>query len=182
MDDCIRLGELAMKLGAREPLVADNLMDQERLWTARRSLAKTLKQVYAEVLAEDIVVPLAELPAMVGFIAALQQKYGTPVVPFGHVGDGNIHVDVCRASDDRDAWRRTCHALVDELTDRVIAAGGQITAEHGIGTAKLWLMNKALGPAELALMRRLKETLDPPGLMNPGKVLPGERESGEPGS
>jgi len=171
--DCVRLGELAMRLGAREPLVADNPTDQQRLWTARRSLAKTLKQVYAEVVAEDIVVPLVELPGMVAFISELQRRHGTPVVPFGHVGDGNIHVDVCRATGNRAGWHRTCRQLVEELTDRVIAVGGQITAEHGIGSAKRWLMRKALGPAELGLMRRLKDALDPHGIMNPDKVLPG---------
>lgn len=172
LEDCVRLGELAMRLGAREPLVADSPADQQRLWTARRSLAKTLKQVYHEVVAEDIVVPLAELPGMVRFIAELQHRHGTPIVPFGHIGDGNIHVDVCRADGDRACWRQTCRGIVEELTDRVIAVGGQITAEHGVGTAKRWLMKKAIGPAELDLMRRLKNALDPDNLLNPGKILP----------
>lgn len=172
LDDCVRLGELAMALGAREPLVADNPADQNRLWTARRSLAKTLKQVYREVFAEDIVVPLAELPATVEFIAGLEQKFGTPVVPFGHIGDGNIHVDVCRDSPDRVRWQNAATALIDELVDFVLARGGQITAEHGIGSARRGLMKRALGTAELATMRRLKEALDPDNLLNPGKILP----------
>jgi FAD/FMN-containing dehydrogenase len=63
---------------------------------------------------------------------------------------------------------------VDELVDFVLARGGQITAEHGIGSAKRHLMKKALGPAELAVMRKLKQALDPESLLNPGKVLPDE--------
>lgn len=172
LDDCIRLGELAMELGAREPLVADNPTDQTRLWTARRSLAKVLKQVYCEVFAEDIVVPLAELPATVEFIGRLEQKYRVPVVPFGHIGDGNIHVDVCRDHTDREAWQQTCAALIDELVDFVLQHGGQITAEHGVGSARRSLMPRALGPAELDTMRRLKTALDPDNLLNPGKILP----------
>jgi glycolate oxidase len=170
--DCVRLGEIAMRLGAAEPLVADNPTDQTRIWTARRSLAKTLKQVYAEVTAEDIVVPLAELPATVRFIAELERRHGTPVVPFGHIGDGNIHVDICRTLPDRNAWQNTCRVLVDELVEFVVGRGGQLTAEHGIGSAKRRLLPRAVGPAELALMRRLKQALDPDGLLNPGKVLP----------
>ncbi|MBN2538032.1 FAD-binding oxidoreductase, partial [candidate division WOR-3 bacterium] len=99
LSDCVRLGELAMELGAEEPLVADNPTDQERLWTARRSLAKTLKEIYPEVAAEDIVVPLSEIPATVARTAELARKLSLVVVPFGHIGDGNIHVDVCRNED-----------------------------------------------------------------------------------
>ncbi len=170
--DCVRLGEIAMELGAREPLVADNPTDQARLWQARRSLAKTLKKVYPEVAAEDIVVPLAELAPCVERIAELEKRHGVPIVPFGHVGDGNIHVDICRDTDDRAAGARARDRVIDELIDYVLARGGQVTAEHGIGSEKKHLMKKAVGPAELALMRRLKTVLDPDGLLNPGKILP----------
>lgn len=172
LSECVLLGETAMELGAREPLVADNATDQERLWTARRSLAKTLKQIYPQVTAEDVVVPLSELPGTVELVAGLQQKYGIPIVPFGHIGDGNIHVDICRTIADTGEWLRVRSAVVDELVDFVLARGGQITAEHGIGSAKRHLMKRALGPAELAVMRNLKRSLDPENVLNPGKVLP----------
>jgi glycolate oxidase len=172
LNDCVVLGETAMELGAREPLVADNVTDQERLWKARRSIAKTLKQVYSQVTAEDIVVPLSELPATVELVARLQEKHGIPIVPFGHIGDGNIHVDICRTITDEGEWLRVRSAVIDELVDFVLARGGQITAEHGVGSAKRHLMKRALGPAELAVMRNLKRALDPEGILNPGKVLP----------
>ncbi len=173
LDDCVRLGEIAMELGAEEPLVADNPADQERLWTARRKLAKTLKDIHPEVVAEDIVVPLAELPGTVASIARLEKKHGLVVVPFGHIGDGNVHVDICRpAGEEPKAWRARCDALVDELVDCVLAASGQISAEHGIGTEKRRLMTRALGRAELDVMRALKRALDPDSILNPGKILP----------
>jgi glycolate oxidase len=174
LSECVLLGETAMELGAREPLVADNATDQERLWTARRSIAKTLKQVYTQVTAEDVVVPLSELPATVELVAHLQKKHGIPIVPFGHIGDGNIHVDICRTITNDDEWQRIRSAVIDELVDFVLARGGQITAEHGVGSAKRHLMKRALGPAELGVMRRLKQSLDPEGLLNPGKILPEE--------
>jgi len=172
LSECVLLGETAMELGAREPLVADNATDQERLWTARRSIAKTLKQVYTQVTAEDVVVPLSELPATVELVARLQEKHGIPIVPFGHIGDGNIHVDICRNMADDGEWQRTRAAVVDELVDFVLARGGQITAEHGVGSAKRHLMKRALGPAELGVMRRLKQAMDPESILNPGKILP----------
>jgi glycolate oxidase len=142
------------------------------LGTARRSIAKTLKQVYTQVTAEDVVVPLSELPATVELVARLQEKHSIPIVPFGHIGDGNIHVDICRTITDDGEWQRVRSAVVDELVDFVLARGGQITAEHGVGSAKRHLMKRALGPAELGVMRRLKQALDPEDILNPGKILP----------
>jgi len=116
---------------------ADNATDQERLWTARRSIAKTLKQVYPQVTAEDIVVPLSELPATVELVAGLQQKYGVPIVPFGHIGERQYprrHLPA--PSPTKPKWQRVRAAVIDELIDFVLARGGQITAEHGIGSAK----------------------------------------------
>lgn len=171
--DCIAVGEAAIGLGAREPLVADNPTDQARLWKARRELHEVLKQYYAGLATEDVVVPLARVPDMVLWLAGLEQKHGVPIVPWGHIGDGNIHVGMCReACVDPAAWPEKKRAIVADLADYVIGIGGQISAEHGIGSTKKWLMHKALGPAELELMARLKRTLDPDSILNPGKILP----------
>lgn len=169
--DTVRLGEMALQLGAAEPLIADNPTDQARIWRARRELAKTLKKVYPEVAAEDIVVPLAELPATVEHIAALARRHAVTVIPFGHVGDGNIHVDICRDRDRAD-WLPARRAFTEELLEFVLARGGEVTAEHGIGMERRDRMHKAVGPAELELMRALKRAWDPDNILNPGKVLP----------
>jgi len=172
-DDCVAIGQLALGLGAREPLIADNLASQARLWTARRKLHDVLKQSYAGLATEDIVVPLSRIGDTVEWLAALEKRHKVPVVPWGHIGDGNIHVGFCReAGMTETVWRQRRRRMVDELTDYVLGCGGQITAEHGIGSVKKRLMRKAVGPAELALMRRLKRTLDPENILNPGKVLP----------
>lgn len=170
--DALSLGEMAMALGALEPLVAADASSQQRLWTARRSLAKTLKQVYPEVIAEDIVVPPACLPETIAFIAELEQRFGLVIVPFGHIGDGNIHTDICRTTPDRKYWHRTAQKAIDHLIEFVVGIGGQVTAEHGIGALKKRLLKKGLGEAEINLMKKLKKTLDPDNILNPGKILP----------
>ncbi len=169
--DCVRLGEMALELGAAEPLVADNPTDQNRLWTARRKMADTLKKIYPEVSAEDIVVPLSQLPATVDKISRLASQYNLTIVPFGHIGDGNIHVDVCRDSN-RPDWSQDRDRMFSELIDFVLASGGQISAEHGIGSEKRRWMKRALGTRELELMRQLKQAWDPDCILNPGKILP----------
>lgn len=172
LSDTIEVGTIAQRLGAGEPLVADSKATQERLWAVRRSIAKNLKQLYPEVIAEDIVVPLAKIPATIEFISELEQKFSVVIVPFGHIGDGNIHVDICRTANDRNSWCQKCERAVDELIDFVLLVGGQITAEHGIGSLKRRLLKKGLGEAEINLMKKIKKTLDPDNILNPGKILP----------
>lgn len=173
--DALRLGERAMALGTGEPLIADDAASQARLWSTRRSLAKTLKQLYPEVIAEDIVVPVSRLAETVEFISRLEERFGLVIVPFGHIGDGNIHTDFCRDESDRAGWQQRVNRAVDELIDFVVQVGGQITAEHGVGLLKKRLMSKGLGAAELRLMRQLKRTLDPDNILNPGKVIPDDQ-------
>jgi glycolate oxidase len=172
-EDCVQVGELAMRLGAHEPLVADNPTDQARLWRARRELHEVLKQVYAGLATEDIVVPLKHVGETVEWLSVLEKKHGVPIVPWGHIGDGNIHVGMCReACVSLEDWPQRKRAVTSELADYVLTRGGQVSAEHGIGSTKKWLMKRAVGENELALMRRLKMALDPESILNPGKVLP----------
>lgn len=172
IEDALHLGEMAVAMGASEPLIAEDAATQTRLWSVRRSLAKTLKQVYPEVIAEDIVVPLSRLPETVEFIRKLEMELNLTIVPFGHIGDGNIHTDFCRTTADRQTWHRTTRLAIDRLIEFVIKVGGQISAEHGIGALKRHLMKKGLSAAELDLMRKLKTALDPDNILNPGKILP----------
>ncbi len=175
LDDAVAVACLAQKLGAGEPLIADNPASQARLWHTRRSLAKTLKQLYPQVIAEDIVVPLARIPDTVQFITELEKRFNVVIVPFGHIGDGNIHCDLCRTADcEKEKWAKTAAMVIDELIDFVVRAGGQVTAEHGIGSLKRHLLKKGLTENEIALMRKIKYALDPDNILNPGKIFPSE--------
>lgn len=172
-EDAVGIGELAMSLGAREPLVACDPTDQSRIWHARRELHNVLKEAYAGLATEDIVVPLSAVPETIEHLTVLEKRFGVPIVPWGHIGDGNIHVGFCRdCAFDRASFLETKRAVVSELADFILARGGQVSAEHGIGSTKKWLMPRAVGASELALMRKLKQSLDPDGILNPGKVLP----------
>lgn len=171
--DAVAIGELALKLGAREPLVAGDATDQARIWQARRELHNVLKAVWAGLATEDIVVPLSAIPDTVDYLERLEKKTGLPIVPWGHIGDGNIHVGFCQDSSlDRAGFLAAKRAAVAELAEFILARGGQIAAEHGIGSTRKWLMPRAVGANELALMRRLKAALDPDNILNPGKILP----------
>ena len=115
------------------------------------------------------------MPAfMVEAAAEVERRFpGTRVVAFGHLGDGNVHFNV-RAPEGAGAdWIEQDGLAVTALVhDLVTAAGGSISAEHGIGQMRLAELARLGDPARLAAMRAIKTALDPKGIMNPGKLVP----------
>jgi FAD/FMN-containing dehydrogenase len=98
---------------------------------------------------------------------------GVRAIAFGHLGDGNIHFNLIAPPDASPSWlEETGARITRSVYDRVAAAGGSISAEHGIGQSKREALARTAEPARLALQRRIKAALDPSGIMNPGKLLP----------
>jgi glycolate oxidase subunit GlcD len=171
------LGQLLQQLGATYLQVAAGEKECEALWQLRRKFSESLKSTGLTKLNEDIVVPRGRLVDLADFAAELRRKYGYPVACFGHAGDGNIHVNIMAANYHEDA---AVHARVgealDELFARVLAWGGVITGEHGIGLAKQRWWSQATSEVSRDVHALLKHALDPQGLLNPGKFV-GQRKS-----
>ena len=109
------------------------------------------------------------------FADKLQAKHGFPIACFGHAGDGNIHINIMADRYNRDASVRIkVESALDDLFAQVLAWGGVITGEHGIGLAKKRWWHEATSDVARDLHRRLKRTLDPEGLLNPGKFVDDE--------
>ncbi|HWN96062.1 MAG TPA: FAD-linked oxidase C-terminal domain-containing protein [Methylomirabilota bacterium] len=142
----------------------------EKTWQLRREFSYSLRDTGLTKLNEDIVVPRGRLEDLFRFTAALQKKHNLPVACFGHAGDGNIHVNVMLDRNDPDAERRSEEAL-DELFRQILAFGGVITGEHGIGLAKQRWWPLAADAEVRALHRKIKQALDPRGILNPGKFV-----------
>ena len=143
----------------------------EKLWALRREFSNSLRATGLIKLNQDVVVPRARLVELAEFAEALQRKHGFPIATFGHAGDGNIHVNIMAADfADLAVQQRVEHAL-DELFAQVLAWGGVITGEHGIGLAKKRWWPEATSDISRALHQKLKDTLDPDGILNPGKFL-----------
>lgn len=142
----------------------------ERLWQLRRQFSYALRDTGLTKLNEDVVVPRGSLAALFRLAAAIQKRHGIQVACFGHAGDGNIHVNLMVDWNDAGQRGRSEEAL-DELFTGVLALGGSITGEHGVGIAKKrWWPAAAPGPVD-ALHRVVKAALDPKGILNPGKFL-----------
>jgi glycolate oxidase len=144
----------------------------ERLWELRRRFSQSLKSTGLTKLNEDIVVPRGRLIDLAEFAIYLRKKYGYPVACFGHAGDGNIHVNIMAADYHTDpAVHAAVQNALDELFAQVLAWGGVITGEHGIGIAKQRWWNQATSPVSRAVHLELKRALDPLGILNPGKFV-----------
>ncbi len=142
----------------------------EAVWQIRREFSYALRDTGLTKLNEDIVVPRGKLEAFFKFAARLRRKHGLPVACFGHAGDGNIHTNVMVDYLQPGAKRRAGKCL-DELFRWVIASGGAISGEHGIGLAKQRWWPLAVSKEARELHRAVKKALDPNGIMNPGKFV-----------
>lgn len=166
------LASLLTRIGARHLQTASGEKRCEELWALRRKFSESLKATGLTKLNEDIVVPRGRLVDLAEFAAHLRTKHGFPVACFGHAGDGNIHVNIMAANYHEDA---RVHAAVgralDELFTQVLAWGGVITGEHGIGLAKARWFPAATSTVSRAVHAALKSALDPRGILNPGKFV-----------
>ncbi|MDE3066242.1 MAG: FAD-binding protein [Verrucomicrobiota bacterium] len=142
----------------------------EAVWQIRRQFSYALRDTGLTKLNEDIVVPRGRLEDLFRFTARLQKTFHLPVACFGHAGDGNIHVNVMVDSEKTGAKRRA-EAALDGLFAQVIAWGGAISGEHGIGLAKKRWWPLALSKEARDLHRAVKAALDPNGILNPGKFV-----------
>jgi len=152
--------------------VANGEADCEKLWVLRRQFSNSLRATGLTKLNEDVVVPRSHLVDLMEFAGKLQAKHGFPIACFGHAGDGNIHINIMADRYNRDAAvRENVERALDDLFEQVLAWGGVITGEHGIGLAKKRWWPQATGEVARDLHRRLKQALDPDYILNPGKFL-----------
>jgi len=123
----------------------------------------------------DVVVPKGRVPELFALVDSLKQRFSLRIPCFGHVGDGNIHVNIMVMPEDEAEIRRA-HEAEGVLFRGVVALDGSISGEHGIGFTKAPYIGLELSPEEIALMKRVKQAFDPHGILNPGKIFPEEEE------
>jgi glycolate oxidase len=94
------------------------------------------------------------------------------IISFGHAGDGNVHVNVLKDGVDEDRWQALVPAVTEEMYRLTLSLGGMITGEHGVGATRRHYLSMALDGTQIELMRGIKATFDPNGILNPGKIFP----------
>jgi glycolate oxidase len=167
------IADLRRIVGRHRPLFVETgfgARQVEAVWKIRREFSYALRDTGLTKLNQDIVVPRGRLEDLFHFAATLQKRHGLQLACFGHAGDGNIHTNIMVDFKQAGAKRRSQMAL-DELFQQVLAWGGSITGEHGIGIAKQRWWRRAVTPAVHQLHRQVKQALDPRGILNPGKFV-----------
>lgn len=166
------VGELCLEHGARDVLVARSSHDRDRLWEARRAIIDALNHASPINHMEDVVVPRAEIPALLRAIKEIGARHDVRIVNFGHTGDGNVHVNVLKDDISDDRWEALVPVVAEEIYRLTLSLGGMITGEHGIGATRRRYLPLALDEAQIEVMRRIREAFDPHRILNPGKILP----------
>ncbi len=158
----------------QDAAIAESDAQRAAIWRLREEHSEGQKREGASVK-NDVSVPVSKVPDFIRKATAACEQLlpGVRIVPFGHMGDGNIHFNLEQPIDADPAWfLAQDHAIMDAVNEVVREYDGSFSAEHGIGRLKPYMMPDWRGGAELALMQRIKAALDPRGMMNPGKVLP----------
>lgn len=160
---------LAKAMGL-EVKVAEDEESAEKLWTARKSLGPALGNLRTGKINEDVVVPRVYLSEAIRDYRKVAEKYGLLMAIFGHIGDGNLHVNLLYDKKNREEEERAERA-VDEVFEITLRYNGSITGEHGVGLTKRKFLEYQFGPVGMEILRGIKKVFDPKNLFNPGKVI-----------
>jgi FAD/FMN-containing dehydrogenase len=168
------LGKAMEKGLVLDAALAGSAAERAAVWHLREEVSDAQKRE-GPTVKNDVSVPVSKVPEfLTRATKACEERFpGIRVVPFGHMGDGNIHFNLLGpAGGDEAVFKKQDHAIVDTVNEVVRLFDGSFSAEHGIGRIKAYMMDEWRGGAELDTMRKIKAALDPLGIMNPGKLLP----------
>lgn len=166
----VSAAEFCMERGALDAFVIDTLERKKEIWGARGAFLEGIKASTSEMDECDVVVPRSALAEYIKFSHTLSKEIGLRLPGFGHAGDGNVHIYLCRDELSEEAWNEKMTAVFDQLYAKAAEMGGFVSGEHGIGFAKKKYLQRQLGDAQIKLMRRFKHAFDPAGILNPGKI------------
>jgi glycolate oxidase len=155
--------------GASYVAISEDPVEADMLMEARRRAFPAL-QALGDVLLDDVSVPASRVGHLVRSIAEIAARHQVRIATFGHAADGNLHPTIIydRHSANQEAAAQAAFA---EVLTAALALGGSITGEHGVGVLKKRFLGQELGVAGLELTNRIKEAVDPLGILNPGKVV-----------
>lgn len=165
------VAELCLSRGAKDAFYVDTDERKDAVWKARGAFLEAIKASTTEMDECDVVVPRNKVAEFVKYTHEVAAQLGVRIPSFGHAGDGNLHVYICRDSLPDDEWERTLRSAFDLLYGKANELRGLVSGEHGIGYAKREYMLSCCGPTQLALMRGIKAVFDKNNILNPDKMF-----------
>jgi glycolate oxidase len=170
MRDAERVMNVVEQFQCGEILFAETAAQKEELWKIRKNISPAVN-AYSLCKSDDVVVPRANLPKLISGIKEIGKRYGFNSVCYGHLGDGNLHVNIMKEQMTEENWTTRVPEGIGEIFKLTVSLGGTLSGEHGIGIAKKPYMNIAMREANLVVMRGIKKAFDPNGILNPGKIF-----------
>jgi glycolate oxidase len=170
MRDAERVMNVLEGFEAGEILFAETAAQKEELWKIRKNISPAVN-AYTLTKSDDVVVPRANLPKLIKGIKEIGRNFGFNTVCFGHLGDGNLHVNILKENISETDWETKIPEGIGEIFKLTVALGGTLSGEHGVGIAKRPYMSIAMSEVNLELMRGIKKVFDPKGILNPGKIF-----------
>jgi len=165
-----KIADIIQPLGVVETRIAETPEESEALWQIRRSVSASLRKVNPDKFNEDICVPRSKVPDMIRKVDEISDRYGIPIVNFGHAGDGNIHVNIM-IDKKIPGEAEKAEKAIKEVFQGALALGGTMSGEHGIGIAKAPYIPLEITPETARYMKTIKKALDPNNILNPGKIF-----------
>ena len=164
-----RVGAACTAAGAFDVQVAAHAAQRDRLWAARREMSYAVRKLSRHKLAHDVVVPRTAIRALLDHMTESSEREQIRMLTYGHAGDGALHINFLW---DDDAQLPNVERAAHALFVRVVALGGTITAEHGVGVLKRAYLSIEQSDELIAIQRQIKQVFDPKNLLNPGKIFP----------
>lgn len=166
-----KTARLCLENGALDVFLVDTPERKDAVWSARGAFLEAIKASTTEMDECDVVVPRNKIAEFIRYTHELAEKYHIRIPSFGHAGDGNLHIYICRDNLEEGAWREKLESVMEDMYVKAGEIGGAVSGEHGIGYAKRVYLREQLGEEQIGIMQGIKRVFDPKGLLNPGKVI-----------
>ena len=169
-EDMNTVAELCLEIGAVDVYIVDTEERKKSVWSARGAFLEAIKASTTEMDECDVVVPVNKIDEFINFTHDLAKRMGVRIPSFGHAGDGNLHVYICKDELSDTEWEKILTDCFDEMYKKAEELGGLVSGEHGIGFAKKDYLKKQLGDTPIEIMQGIKKVFDAKNILNPGKV------------
>ncbi len=169
-NDMRTVADLCLSIGAIDAYIVDTEERKKSVWSARGAFLEAIKASTTEMDECDVVVPVNKIDEFIKFTHELAEENSVRIPSFGHAGDGNLHIYICRDDLPQDLWEETLQRCFDRMYEMAEKMGGLVSGEHGIGFAKKEYMKKQYGKTPIMLMQGIKKVFDEKNILNPGKI------------
>ena len=164
------VADLCLEIGATDAYIVDTDERKKAVWSARSAFLEAIKASTTEMDECDVVVPVNKVDAFIKYTHEIAKDHNIRIPSFGHAGDGNLHIYICRDGLSEEDWQTTLKHCFDLMYAKAKEMGGLVSGEHGIGYAKKGYLKKQYGETPIALMQGIKRVFDEKNILNPGKI------------